>query len=118
MGASEDDRKALLGPQVKKFGEALYWGKGEAILFVDPAASADIKKTLTTQREDMRVVETKMRSVDFEDGARTAKVELLVKYYRIPFYIVTDSLEKQVWKFEVGGTWRLLKRDLTEEFKR
>jgi hypothetical protein len=117
-GATESDRQELLAPQVKKFGEALYWSKGEAILFLDPEASADVRKSLSIQREDMRVVETKVRAVEFQNKARTADVELMVKYYRIPYYIVTTAIEKQVWRFELGGTWRLYKRELAEEFKR
>ncbi len=117
-GATEADRKALLMPQVREFGEALYWGKGEAVLFIDPEASAEVAQSLTIQREDMRVVETKVRRIEYEPSAYTAHVELTVKYYRIPYYIVTTATEKQVWRFEIAGTWRLFERELAEEFKR
>ena len=118
VGATPGDRMALLGQRLKRFGEALYWGKGEAVLYIDSEASSDVRKSLTMQREDIRVVESKVKNIEYENDTFTANVEFQVKFYRIPFYIVTDTIEKQVWKFHIGDNWYLQERELSKEFTR
>ena len=115
VGATADDRRALLNQQMKKFGDALYWGKGEAALFVDRSADASVRKGLTIDRDEIRVVETKLKNVEYSDDTYTAEVEFLIRFYRIPFYIVTDSKEKQIWKFHLGDNWFLAEREPGKE---
>ena len=118
VGASEADRIVLFNQRIKRFGEALYWSKGEAALYVDSDADASVRKNLTMTRENIRVVESRIKDVTYEDNAFTAQVEFVVRYYRIPYYIVLDETEKQVWKFHIGDNWYLLKREMTKEFQR
>lgn len=118
VGATEADRMALLTQRLKHFGEALYWNRGEAALYVDKEADAEVRKTLTMERENIRIVESRVKNIEYSKDVFTADVEFLVRYYRIPFYIVTDTTEKQVWKFHVGDHWYLQKRELSKEFLR
>lgn len=118
VGATPGDRMTLMGQRLKRFGEALYWGKGEAVLYLDKEASSEVRKSLTLQREDLRIVESKIKSIEYENDTYTANVEFTVKYFRIPFYIVTDTVEKQVWTFHIGDNWYLQKRELSKEFTR
>lgn len=110
VGATAEDRRALLGIQIKKFGDALYWGKGEAALYVDKDADDSVRSGLSIDREEIRVVETKVKHIDYADDTYTAEVEFLIRFYRIPYYIVTDSKEKQTWKFRLGDNWWLTNR--------
>ena len=118
VGASESDRIALLGQQIKRFGEALYWGKGEAALFVDKEATEDVRKGLNIDREDLRVVETKIKNIEYEQEAYLANVEFVVRYYRVPYYVVSTAKETHVWKFRLGDNWKLLKRETSVELKK
>lgn len=117
VGATPEDRRALLGLQVKKFGDALYWGKGEAAMYVDRDADIQVKKELNIDRDELRIVETKLKSVEYSEDTYTADIEFVVKFYRIPYYIVTSSPEKQTWKFRLGDNWYLLKREAGKELK-
>lgn len=116
-GATEADRMQLFSQQIKRFGEALYWGKGDAVLYVDKDADADVRKSLSFPREDIRIVESRIKDVEYEDEAFIANVELSIKYYRIPVYIVTEAAEKQVWRFRLGDHWYLQKREVSKELK-
>jgi hypothetical protein len=116
VGATESDRMTLLNARLKKFGEALYWGKGEAALFVGRDAAEGVNKGLRIDREDVRIVETKIKDIQYLDSAFTAQVEFSLRYYRIPFYVVTDAKEKHVWKFRLGGDWELVEREVDTEF--
>lgn len=118
VGATADDRRALLGQQVKKFGEALYWGKGDAVLFVDRDADSQVRKGLSIDRDDIRIVETKLKNVEYSEDTYTAEIEFLIRFYRIPFYVVTDSKEKQVWKFRLGDNWWLVNREPGKELSK
>ncbi len=116
VGATSADRIALFEPRLKRFGEAIYWSKGEAALFIDKSAPDEVRKTLTTEHENIRIVESRPKHVEYSADTFTAEVELLVRYYRIPFYIVTDSLEHQTWVFHVGDNWYLKDRKIAKEF--
>jgi len=109
LGVRRSDRERLLAQDVKKFNEALYWGSPlEALKFAADDARVDIQNHIAARRSDERIVENKIHAVKFlDDGAYEADVEVLVKYYRVPFYTVQERNEKQSWEFSLAGGWKL-----------
>jgi hypothetical protein len=112
MGATESDRQELLQARLKHFADALYWGKGEAQLFVDESAPDELKRSLSTIRENQRVVESKIRSVVYRDGATEADADVVVRYYKVPYYVVQNRYERQTWKFSHTSGWLLFGRQI------
>jgi hypothetical protein len=110
IGVTESDRQSLLGKSVKGFGDARYWGSYDvAVTFVDPDFLPNLQEFLKqTSDTNEKVVDSKITSVQYESNSWRAKVSVLVRAYRVPYYIVRDRHEEQNWKFDISrGQWRL-----------
>jgi hypothetical protein len=45
--------------------------------------------------------------VTFGDGSWTADVDVVIKSYQAPYYVVNEHTERQTWKFSLSDGWRL-----------
>ena len=112
LGVSESDRQALLPQQIKRFNEALHWATGDQVLsLVLPESREVIAKELESEGEDMKVVDTKITETVFDDGARKANVKVMLRYYKVPYYVVKTRKETQSWVFSVSSGWLLESRE-------
>ncbi|MBN8549079.1 MAG: hypothetical protein J0M12_07185 [Deltaproteobacteria bacterium] len=109
LGVTESDRQALLEDRFRKFSDALYWGApGEAITFVTPESRGDLEPEFRRIRKQEKIVDSRIESVGFSDNSFTATIEVLQKYYRVPYYVVNERTESQEWKFHINGGWLLV----------
>ena len=116
IGVTEGDRQGLLPEELKSFNTALYWGTPQqALSHVLPEGRQTVSEQLRKSRSEERVVDSKVEYVDFADDAYTAKVDVTFKYYKVPFYIVTERKELQTWKFSMNGGWKLESREFKKE---
>jgi hypothetical protein len=114
-GATEGDRMALLPDQIKKFNSAVVFGnRMEAMQYVASDSQNKIAEGLKDNSEEERVVDSKVSNVIWADSAREATVEIKVKYFKVPVYIVNTRVEEQRWVFSVGDGWKLADRTLRE----
>lgn len=112
-GLTPGDREALLPERIKKYGDSLYWGNpNQALAFVDPGAKEKILDELRSRSPDEKIVETKVLIMDFNEDAFVANVDVLIRSYKVPFYIVNERKERQVWNFSFTKGWRLASSDL------
>lgn len=107
MGATPADRRGLFNQSIKAFGDSLYWAKGETGMFVHPDADPKLRKKLNEVNEDIRIIETKVKNLEFDDGSHEANLDVIVKYYKVGHNIVTERKEHQVWKFSMSSGWQL-----------
>lgn len=115
MGVSSSDRRQLLKKQVNAFNRALYWGDPEeAIAYAKEESREDLKSILRKRRRKEKIVETNIEFTDMQDDAYTAEVEVMVRYYQVPYYIVKDRIEKQTWEFSFGGGWEYVKQEILD----
>jgi hypothetical protein len=114
-GVTESQRIDLLPQELKRFTEALYWGKpGEALAFVAAEHVDELREGFAVSRENIRVVESKVTDIRFNDGAQEADVQMTVRYYQIPFFVVKDRQEQQKWEFGLTDGWKLKAREISE----
>ena len=111
IGFTKSDRTRLLPKTVNKYHEALYWRKSnEALTYVTEESrellAQDIRKTL----KEERIVESKVEAMDFSENGKEATVEVVVKYYKEPFYLVNERREHQDWQFNISDGWRISSR--------
>lgn len=107
MGLSRSDREMLLPKQVKKFHEALYWGKPmEAVSMVKEESREAAAEELQKKIEGVRIVESKMESVQYKDESQKATVKVNIRHYKVPFYVVVDRIEEQSWEFSRSNGWQ------------
>lgn len=112
-GVTEGDRVALLPMAVKKFHEALMWGDPNGgLAFVEHENFEAIKNDLRKRSRTEKVVESAVQSVDFRENAFYADVEVGIKHYQVPFYIVQERRELQKWHFSMTEGWKLQSREV------
>lgn len=109
LGVTRSDRERLLAEQIKKFQEVLFWGNpNEALRFARDDARDDVRRYLKQISQEERVVESKVKSIDFSGNSYAAEVEVGVKYYRVPYYLVNERFENQKWEFSTVGGWKIV----------
>ncbi|MCB0353970.1 MAG: hypothetical protein KDD64_10610 [Bdellovibrionales bacterium] len=115
-GISESDRQRLLERQVKEFHQALFWGKPSLALDIAEEESRDeLRRFMRDTKRKERIIESQIEYLDFDDGSTEADVDVAVKYYRIPYYVVNERIERQHWRFSYASGWKFVSRAVVEE---
>lgn len=113
-GVTPASRRSLLPENLKKFHDALYWGSPNEIMrYVDSEGWPEISKQVADMQDTERVVESKVKNVEFDDGAFEAKVSVTVRSFKVGYYVVTDRIEKQTWSFSMTDGWKIVSREIT-----
>ena len=113
LGVTESDRVKLLPQQIKRFQDALYWSSPqEALTYAAAENRTEISQQLRNKKAEERIVESKIENVDFKDNAYSANVEVSVRYFVVPYYIVSRRLEDQGWRFSLTDGWKLVSLDV------
>ncbi len=109
MGVTEADRQGLLPKTLKSFQDNIYWGSySRAVASVKEESIDDVRETFKRYKE-RKIVSIKTEDIAFSDLSKTATVQVLVKYYEIPQYVVNDENVEETWNFNLGE-WTLSKR--------
>ncbi|NLF25506.1 MAG: hypothetical protein GX589_07600 [Deltaproteobacteria bacterium] len=117
-GLTEGDRKNLLKPEVQGFQTAMSSGElDHAIQYLKPEA-VELRQALIDEmrrtKHKEKVVDSRIDFMIFSEDAHRAEVEVLVKYFEIPYYVVNQRIEKGVWEFELSGGWKLVERTFSK----
>ena len=109
IGVTKSDRMALLPEQVARFNNAMYWGRSQdALTFALPESRAELTKAMKeSSKYQERIVETKVDHIEFDDEGTNATVEVTVRAFRVPIYVVNDSAKQQRWVFSLTDGWKL-----------
>ena len=91
-----------------KFNQARYWGDvSKALGFVAPAQRDEFSLSESDRIERERLVKSKLLSVHVDEGSEFGTVDVSVKFYKIPNYVVNTRLERQLWEFHAKERgWR------------
>ncbi|MFN8389265.1 MAG: hypothetical protein U0136_03140 [Bdellovibrionota bacterium] len=109
MTAGETDRQAMLSELLPKFHRSVYWGKfDEAAEFVDPLARQTFIQRNVANRKTENLVELQLDNVEYGPNAQSATVDVLVKYFKNPTYMVETRKEQETWRFTTGAGWQYL----------
>lgn len=109
IGVTKADRMALLPDRVASFNNAMYWGRSQdALTFALPESRADLTRAMKeASKYQERIVETKVDHIEFDDEGTHATVEVTVRAFRVPVYVVNDSAKQQRWVFSLTNGWQL-----------
>ena len=116
LGVTAPDREKLLAERIRSFNDAMSSGAaGEAEHLVLPENRLALERELRRLRKSEKVVDTRIESVGFFEDSYKAKVEVTVRSYKVPFYVVNERLEEQDWHFTVSTGWLLAARRVIDE---
>ena len=109
IGVTKSDRMALLPEQVENFNQAMYWGRSDqALTYAVPESRTELVKSMReAAKYQERIVETKVDHIEFNDDGFEATVDVTVKAFRVPVYVVNDSSKQQRWVFSLTEGWQL-----------
>lgn len=107
-GFTAEDRKAKLPKQVRLFGNNLGMSSSmQMAQFIAPDKRREVMTKL--DQPDRKIVDVKVNFVDFNEDGTDASVDLAVRGYQVPFYIVKTTVEHTKWKYD--GDWLLYEID-------
>ncbi len=110
-GFTKSDRMQILGAEVKSFHDALFWGHvNDAIVYADQDLRSQIATEIRNRTANERIVESSVELVDFTEDGYEAAVEVGVRYFKIPQYVVNKRVEKERWRFTVVNGWKIIER--------
>jgi len=115
IGVTAGDRMQILEGDLKKFHYAVTAGRlGKVLRYVQEDSKGSFKEEFRNRRRDEKIVDIKVDFVDFEEGAYAADVEVLVKYYEVPYYIVNERFEQERWTFAVSSGWKIISKEVVK----
>ena len=115
-GLTVNSRRSLLPKEVKEFQEAVYYNNVmKALTKVADEMKESVKGDLMSRKERERIVEYKVEFSDFDESAYRAKVDVAVKYFEIPRYVVQTRIEKEDWHYITPGGWKLVDRKFEQK---
>lgn len=110
-GVTEGDRQRLLSQSLRGYMEALRWSDTNAAAkYMEPQLHQALFQEARRKRGKERVVEGVVEEVIFSSNGYEADVEILLRTYEIPVFVVKDRVEKHRWNFGVGGGWSMTER--------
>ena len=118
MGVTEGDRKNLLKPQVQGFQGAIGGGDLDGALSYLHSDAPQLRQAVIDEirrtKHKEKVVDSQIDMVIYADDANRADVEVLVKYFRVPYYVVNRRVEMGEWEFSLNDGWKLKARTVQE----
>lgn len=114
MGVTKSDREELINKTIKHFYANLRTNNYVHITqFLAKERKDALLRELRMRRKVEKLVDGKIDVIEFNEDSHQAEVEVLVKYYEAPFFVLNERIEKQIWKF-VGSQsgWRLFQRSV------
>ena len=94
---------------MKEFHEALYWGSADmAIAYVEDSQRAALRPIIKSMSSGEKTVDSKIDSTVFSDDVFEATVEVKVRAYKVPYYVVDERTDIQKWQFSMSSGWQLV----------
>lgn len=107
MGVSESDRHRLLNEKVNDFNRVRTWGESlQIVAFATNDLRPKLERSLPVKGKE-KIVETEVITTDYEQESKKASVQARIKYFRVPYYVVEERIEKQSWEFNLSEGWKL-----------
>lgn len=103
---------------VTQFHRNLRWARYEqASQYIEKERREGFLGRYEELGEDFHIVELEVKSLDFKKGDKTAKVEVLQRWYREPNMTVRSERYVETWTPTMTG-WSLTTREKKKELKR
>ena len=108
MIAGDQSKMAMLQENVERFSRARYWGSyNEALSFAEPQVQQTLLRRWKQSGANEKLVELNVTDASF-DAEGDASVEVAVRYFEQPSYLVRTRTERQLWRYyRLNGGWLL-----------
>ena len=116
---TQTGRTRQLGERVVKFHKAINWGMPEQALdFVSPKVQGNFVDLVIGDEGEKRIVDVSVAKIDYdvEHDPSKAKVEAVIRFFRVPNMIVETRRARETWEFsQLDGGWQFLEAESVKE---
>lgn len=107
-GLTPETRKGKFPKQLRLFTNNLAMSSSINLAkFIHPQNRREVMAKLN--QPDRKIVDVQVNYVDFNEDATEANVDLTIKGYKVPFYVVKETVQHSKWKYD--GDWLLYEMD-------
>lgn len=115
-GFRSSDRQMKLGETLKEFKEGLYWGHLPKVLaYTDTQAQESVQKAFSRVGRSERITEVSVDNTSFDEDGYKAQVAMVVRYFRVPEYLVQERVDTQNWEYSFSEGWKMKEFTFGEE---
>ena len=113
IGVTKSDREALLQPEVERFQEYVYWNRWQQAgsMVRDDLRNEMVKERLA-KAKGYRLVDSKIDFIEFDEDGSKALVDITIRRYKVPFYLVEEVAEQQTWEFTISSGWKFVRAEV------
>jgi hypothetical protein len=114
ISQGKEGRLVSLNEVLENFKKAMYWSKPQELSkFMEDGRKTELLRGFKEQQKGEKLVSIEIGDIEIHDDLNHASVEMLVKYFRVPNYVVETRREMQEWNFSVVfGTWKIESRQV------
>ena len=115
--ASDRDKIVMFTDTVNAYRRAIHGRKiHNASAYVSDDALSDFMALHSNKRKKEKLVDYEIQDVQFADGNSEATVEVEVRYYKVPHFMIKTRVERERWEYHrLTGGWRLEAVNVPEE---
>ncbi|RMD85196.1 MAG: hypothetical protein D6808_05765 [Candidatus Dadabacteria bacterium] len=107
-GFTESGRKEAFNKSIRGFYSALFWQNiAQALDYVDENNRDSMFKWIRSFKRPNRIVDTKIESLTFDEGAFSAEVEVSRKIMNDDTRVVKTVVQKEIWVFSRMQGWKV-----------
>lgn len=109
MTAGMNQRIAMHQNAVQVFHKGVSWGAPETVSkYVSPRIISTFAKKFPGYSDKEKLVGIEVDEIAYEEDAKTAYVDVTIKYFRKPAYVVDTKKQSEKWEFRsMDGGWLL-----------
>ncbi len=118
-GFTANDRAALLPQHIKRFNDAVYWGRpDQAMAYMSDESRRELGEIYNRRKRNERLTDTSVEAVDLNEDSRKATVDLMVRYLDLKAgtNVVNERHVKQEWEFAGSDGWQLKSEKAVESY--
>ena len=114
--ATPAKKRSLLNERVAEFHRRIYWGDASAASqFVQADYRSDFYRKIKKIRRNEHLVDIEVDDVQLDDDGNGADVDVIVRYYKTPHYVIKTRNEIERWSFNrFAGGWVLIEHSIEE----
>ncbi len=109
MGATADSRRELLQKKIRAFNLAIKDSDMSLAMACidrdDEEFRERVRNEIRKSKSKEKIVDAEIEYVEFDDDTYKADVEVRIKYYNVPFFVVNEKIEKTKWEFYSREWW-------------
>ncbi len=111
--------QSALQERLERFNRARYWGGlSETVAFVKPNYQRQFVEAERGNTDIQRMVRSDVTHVELSPDGKSADVQIEVRYFEKPTYLVRTRTEEQTWAYNrFGGGWLLTELNKKDEGK-